>query len=113
MTTKRFVGKKRFTYSTTYLRQLAKAIHKHYFDEDIGRCNVNVETDGISITVGSTRYKTFRSPPIVVYKLHEAMNEVEKVIAVFRKRNAKRRMIEETLAPMWKKQLREGYRIQH
>lgn len=113
MTTKRFVGNKRFTYSTTYLRQLAKAIHYHYFDKDIGRCNVNVEMDGISLTVGSTRYKTFRSPPIVAYKLKDTIKEVDRIIAVFRKRNAKKKVIEETLAPMWKQQIHKGSRIQH
>ena len=112
-TTKRKVGKKMFSYSTKYIRQLAKAIHKHYFDTDIGHCNVNVEMDGISLTVGSSKHKTFRSPPIVVYKLHGAMKKVDKTIAIFRKKNAKRSEIKGTLYPMWKQQLCRGKTIQH
>ncbi len=112
-TTQRKIGNKRHTYSTRYLKQISKAVFYYFYDNPVKGCDVRIEKDNLTLTVGSTKFRGWRTPLIIPWTLKKTIRNIEKIMESIKKRNAKRILIEETYAKMWLKQIHKGYKIQH
>ena len=113
LTTKRKMGDKRYTYSTKYLKQLSKAVFYHFYDHSAKGCDVRIEVDGLGLTVGSTKFKGWRTPLIIPWTYKKTIRNIERIMESIKKKNAKRTAIMETYSKMWFKQIYKGRNIQH
>jgi len=106
-------GKIRKSYPLSAMRQKAKAIFYHYYDKDLKGCNVRIEEDGISLTVGNTKFRGFRTPSMFPFKYKETIKQIDRIIEIFQRRNQTREKIEQVFEPMWAEMRRRGKGIQH